>query len=112
VLAVAGLQQLFEDVGDLPVGERASEVAVLGHADLGVPELVANLAGGYGGGGEEAGDGLAQGVADSAWIPASSRTRRQTPVCSSARGMVPRMATVVSRSRGLVRDRAAAHDSR
>jgi len=37
---------------------------VLGHADLGVSELVADLAGGYGGVVEEARDGLAQRVAD------------------------------------------------
>jgi hypothetical protein len=37
---------------------------ILGHADPGVAELVAGLAGGHGGVIEEAGDGLAQGVAD------------------------------------------------
>jgi hypothetical protein len=59
----AGPEQLFEDVGGLPVGERAPELMILGHAGLGVPELIVDLAGGYGVV-EEARDGLAQGVAD------------------------------------------------
>ena len=48
----------------LPVGELAPEVAVLGHADFGVSELVADLAGGHVGVVEEARHGLAQHVAD------------------------------------------------
>jgi hypothetical protein len=78
----ARLHQLFEDVGGLPVGELAPEVVVLGHTDLGVPELITDLAGGHGGIVEEARDGLAQGVTDQSLDPgvvaASSRTRRHT----------------------------------
>src|SRR5262245_40261985 len=61
---LAGLHQLFEYVGGLPVGQLASEVAILGHADLGVPKLVADLAGGHVGVVEEACHGLAEHVTD------------------------------------------------
>jgi hypothetical protein len=61
--------QLFEDVGGLPVGELAPEVVILSHADLGVPELVADLARGHLRVIEEARDGLAQRVADQPIYP-------------------------------------------
>lgn len=64
VSRTVGPQQLFEGVGGLSVGELAPKVVILGHADPGVAELVTDLAGGHCCVIEEAGDGLAQGVAD------------------------------------------------
>src|SRR5262249_4154374 len=61
---LVGPHQLFEYVPALPVGQLASEVAILGHADLGVPKLVADLAGGHVGVVEKVGHGLAEHVAD------------------------------------------------
>jgi hypothetical protein len=76
-----------EDVGGLPVSQLAPEVAVLGHADLGVAELIADLAGGHVGIVEKARDGLAGHVADeavhlrlvSALAPHAPHVRRIAP---------------------------------
>ena len=73
-----GPHQLFEDIGGLPIGELAPEVVVLGHADPGVSELVADLAGGHCGVVEEARDGLAQRVADQPLDTGASQTCRHT----------------------------------
>jgi hypothetical protein len=41
-LVAGNLEQALQNVGRLPVGQPAPEVAVLGHRDLRVPELVAD----------------------------------------------------------------------
>jgi hypothetical protein len=56
----------FEDVGSLLVGQLAPKITILRHADLGVPELVTDLAGGHVSTVEEARDGLAKHVTDQA----------------------------------------------
>jgi hypothetical protein len=40
ILGDGRIEQRFQHVGRLTVGEPAAEVAVLGHADLGMTELI------------------------------------------------------------------------
>ncbi len=69
---------IFKDVSNLRVRQLAPEITIMRRVDLGVTQLVADLSGGHVGVIEEAGDGLAEHVADQSLIWASSRTCRHT----------------------------------
>jgi hypothetical protein len=69
----------------LPIGQLAPKVAILGHADLGVPKLITDLAGRHVGIIKTACGGAVGSMEASVFWPGRSRLLRAAPYCR-ARG--------------------------